>query len=158
MGYWINWVTFFRNLFASVVFGLVVPYYLINYIDPKGFIFDLNAVLFNGIIFVVVYTIYGIFKKDLVIRFLIGIGWMATLIYFYTVGNNFFTFYLPHCSFGYICIGGKLQGIEFKIGYYYAWVIIAMLCLKGLNLFRHLVKPPEQKYKQLTISERFGKK
>ena len=157
MGYWINWVTFFRNLMASIVFGLAVPYFLISYIDPNGYIFDLEAVLFNGIIFVGVYTVYGIFKKDLVIRFLIGIGWMATLIYFYTVGNNFFTFYLPNCSFGYLCIDGSYKGIDFKFGYNYAWVIIAMLALKGLNLFRHLVKPPEKRYKYLTISDRFNK-
>ena len=145
MGYWINWVTFFRNMITSIVFGLVIPYFLISYIDPNGYIFDLDAILLNGVIFAAVYSFYGIFNKDLVIRFLIGIGWMATLIYFYTVGNNFFTFYLPHCSFGYICVDGKYRGIEFKFGYNYTWVIIAMLALKGLNLLRHLVKPPEKR-------------
>ncbi|MBA7716135.1 hypothetical protein ES703_125200 [subsurface metagenome] len=157
MGYWINWVTLFRNLVTTIIFGLVIPYYLINYIDPNGDLFDLDAVLFNGIIFVGVYTFYGIFKKDLVIRFLIGIGWIATLVYFYTVGNNFFTFYLPGCGFGYSCLDGSYRGIDFKFGYNYAWVIYAMLGLKGLNILRHLVKPPEQKYKYLTISERFKK-
>ena len=79
MGYWINWVTLFRNLISSILFGLVIPYYLINYIDPNGKLFDLDAVLFNGMIFVGVYTIYGIFNKDLVIRFFIGIGWIYRL-------------------------------------------------------------------------------
>lgn len=122
-----------------------------------GYIFDLEAILFNGIIFVAVYTTYGLFNKDLVIRFLFGIGWMATLIYFFTVGNNFFTYYLPHCSFGYICIDGSFRGIDFKLGFNYQWVVIGILSLKGLNLFRHLVKPPEKKYKYLTLSERFKK-
>jgi len=157
MGYWINYVTLFRNLITSVIFGLVIPYYLINYIDPKGYLFDLNTVLINGAIFVIVYTIYGIFNKDTVIRFFIGVGWLATLIYFYTVGHNFFTFYLPHCSFGYLCLDGSYRGIDFKFGYNYAWVIIAMLGLKGLNLFRHLIKPPEKRYKYLTLSEKLGK-
>ena len=157
MGYWINYVTLLRNLITSVIFGLVIPYYLINYIDPKGYLFDLNTVFINGAIFVIVYTIYGIFNKDTVIRFFIGFGWIATLIYFYTVGNNFFTFYLPHCSFGYLCLDGSYRGIDFKFGYNYAWVIIAMLGLKGLNLLRHLIKPPEKRYKYLTLSEKLGK-
>ena len=157
MGYWINYVTLLRNLITSVIFGLVIPYYLINYIDPKGYLFDLNTVLINGAIFVIVYTIYGIFNKDTVIRFFIGCGWIAILIYFYTVGNNFFTFYLPHCSFGYLCLDGSYRGIDFKFGYNYAWVIIAMLGLKGLNLLRHLIKPPERRYKYLTLSEKLGK-
>ena len=157
MGYWINYVTLLRNLITSVIFGLVIPYYLINYIDPKGYLFDLNTVFINGAIFVIVYTIYGIFNKDTVIRFFIGVGWIATLIYFYTVGNNFFTFYLPHCSFGYLCLDGSYRGIDFKFGYNYAWVIIAMLGLKGLNLLRHLIKPPERRYKYLTLSEKLGK-
>ena len=76
-------------MITSIVFGLVIPYFLISYVDPNGYIFDLDAILLNGVIFAAVYTFYGIFNKDLVIRFLIGIGWMATLIYFYTVGNNF---------------------------------------------------------------------
>ncbi len=157
MGYWINYVTLLRNLITSVIFGLVIPYYLINYIDPKGYLFDLNAVFINGAIFVIVYTIYGIFNKDTVIRFFIGCSWIATLIYFYTVGNNFFTFYLPHGSFGYLCLDGSYRGIDFKFGYNYAWVIIAMLGLKGLNLLRHLIKPPERRYKYLTLSEKLGK-
>ena len=158
MGYWINWVTIFRNLFTSVIFGLVIPYYLVNYVDPQGLIFDLDAILFNGVIFVVVYTIYGIFNKDTVIRFFIGCGWIGTLIYFYTVGSNFFTLYIPHSGFGQLSIDGKYRGIKFEFGYNYFWVIIATLSLKGLNLLRHLVKPPERKFKQLKFSEKFEKK
>ncbi|MHA1526178.1 MAG: hypothetical protein ACTSQD_04040 [Promethearchaeota archaeon] len=158
MGYWINWVTIFRNLFFSVIFGLVIPYYLVNYIDPSGLIFDLDAILFNGVIFAVVYTIYGVFNKDTVIRFFIGCAWIGTLIYFYTIGSNFFTFYIPHSGFGQLYIDGNYRGIDFEFGYNYMWVIIATLSLKGLNILRHLIKPPERKFKQLTISEKFGKK
>jgi len=158
MGYWINWVTIFRNLFSSVIFGLVIPYYLVNYIDPQGLIFDLGAILFNGVIFAVVYTVFGIFNKDTVIRFFIGCAWMGTLVYFYTVGSNFFTFYIPTSGFGQLSIDGNYRGIDFEFGYNYFWIIIATLSLKGLNLLRHLVKPPERKYKQLTLSDKFGKK
>lgn len=134
-----------------------MPYYLISYIDPKGYLFDLEIILFNGVIFVIIYTIYGIFNKDTIIRFFIGIGWMGVLIYFYTVGSNFYTFYLPHCGFGYLCLDGKYAGIHFKYGYNYAVVAIATLSLKGLNMFRHLIKPHERKYTFLTFSEKFGK-
>ena len=158
MGYWINWVTIFRNLFSSVIFGLVIPYYLVNYVDPQGLIFDLDAILINGVIFVIVYTIYGVFNKDTVIRFFIGCAWMGTLVYFYTVGSNFFTFYIPHSGFGQLSIDGNYRGIDFEFGYNYMWIIIATLSLKGLNILRHLVKPPEKKYKQLTLSDKFGKK
>ncbi|TFG08544.1 MAG: hypothetical protein EU539_01890 [Promethearchaeota archaeon] len=158
MGKWINYVTFFRNLIVSVCLGLIGPFLIVMYVDPKESFLNLSALLINGGIFVAVYTIYGLFRKETIIRFLIGIGWIGTLIYFYTVGNNFFTFYLPHCAFGTICMDGKYRGIEFAFKYNYAWVVICILVLKGLNILRHLIKPvEEQKYDYLTISKKIEK-
>jgi hypothetical protein len=114
--------------------------------------------MLNGVIMVVVYTCFGIFKKEMVIRFLIGCGWIVTLIYFYTVGSNVFTVYLPNCGFGLFCVDGKINDVKISFEFYYAWFVIVILCLKGLNLLRHLVKPVEErKYDYLTISKRFEK-
>lgn len=134
----------------------MVPYYLIINYDPNGTVFDIPAVMMNGWIFVGVYTAYGLFKKETVIRFLIGCGWIATLVYFYTVGSNVYTAYLPNCGFGLFCVDGKLNGVKLSFLFNYAWFLIIILILKGLNLFRHLVKPMERKYDYLTFSQRFG--
>ena len=155
MSKWINWVTFFRNLIVSLIFGLVVPYFLITSLDPNGTVFVFQAVMINGLIFIGVYTIYGFFKKETVIRFLIGCGWIVTLIYFYTVGSNVYTSYLPNCGFGLFCVDGKLNNVKVAFQFSYAWFLIIILSLKGLNLFRHLVKPMEKKYDYLTFSQRF---
>ena len=155
---WINWVTLFRNLIASLIFGLIVPYFLITNLDPNGILFDFNTVMVNGVIMVVVYTCYGIFKKQTVIRFLIGCGWIVTLIYFYTIGSNVFTSYLPNCGFGLFCVDGEIEEVKISFAFNYAWFVVVVLCLKGLNLVRHLVKPVEErKYDYLTISKKFEK-
>ena len=155
MSTWINWVTFFRNLISSLIFGLLVPYLLIINLDPNGTIFNFQALMINGLIFVGVYTAYGLFKKETFIRFFIGCGWIATLVYFYTVGSNVYTSYLPNCGFGLFCVDGKLNNVKVAFQFSYAWFLIIILSLKGLNIFRHLVKPMERKYDYLTFSQRF---
>ena len=156
MSRWINWVTFFRNLISSIIFGFVVPYYLVMNLDPNGVLFNVDALIINGWIFVIVYSSYGFFKKETVIRFFIGCGWIATLVYFYSVGNNVCTAYLPNCGFGLFCVDSKLNNVKIAFQFSYAWLIIIILSLKGLNLFRHLVKPMEKKYDYLTFSQKFG--
>ena len=157
MSRWINWVTFFRNLISSLIFGFLVPYYLIMYLDPDGVLFNVDALIINSWIFVSVYTFYGLFKKDTVIRFFIGCGWIATLVYFYSVGNNVYTSYLPNCGFGLFCVDGEINDVKMEFVFYYAWFIIIVLSLKGLNIFRHLVKPMERKYDFLQFSKYLGR-
>ena len=156
MSRWINWVTFFRNLITSLILGFLVPYLLVVNLDPNGILFNIDALIVNGWIFVLVYSSYGFFKKETVIRFFIGCGWIATLVYFYTVGSNVYTSYLPNCGFGLFCVDGELSGVKIVFQFSYAWLIIIVLSLKGLNLFRHLVKPMEKKYDYLQFSKYLG--
>ena len=153
MSRWINWVTLIRNLIVSLIFGLLVPYYLVINYDPNGTIFNYYALMLNGLILVGVYTFYGLFKKETIIRFFIGCGWIATLVYFYSVGNNIYTAYLPNCGFGLFCVDGKMGSVKMEFLFYYAWFTITILILKGMNLFRHLVKPMERKYDYLHFSK-----
>ena len=153
MSRWINWVTLIRNLIVSLIFGLLVPYLLIINYDPNGTVFNYSALMLNGLILVAVYTFYGLFKKETFIRFFIGCGWIATLVFFYSVGNNVYTAYLPNCGFGLFCVDGKMGGVKMEFLFYYAWFTITILILKGLNLFRHLVKPMERKYDYLHFSK-----
>jgi len=157
MSRWINWVTLIRNLIVSLIFGLLVPYLLIINYDPNGTIFNYYALMLNGLILVGVYTFYGLFKKETIIRFFIGCEWIATLVYFYSVGNNIYTAYLPNCGFGLFCVDGKFGNVKMEFLFYYAWFIITILILKGMNLFRHLVKPMERKYDFLNFSKYLGK-
>ncbi len=157
MSRWINWVTFFRNLISSLILGFLVPYYLIINLDPNGILFNVDALIINGWIFLLMYSFYGFFKKETVIRFFIGCGWIATLVYFYTVGSNVYTSYLPNCGFGLFCVDGELNNVKIAFQFSYAWLIIIFLSLKGLNLFRHLVKPMEEKkYDYLQFSKYLG--
>ena len=155
MSRWINWVTFVRNLIISLILGLLVPFQLVVNLDPNQTIFNFQALMINGLIFVCAYSAFGLFKKETVIRFLIGCGWIATLVYFYTVGSNVYTAYLPNCGFGLFCVDGKLSGAKVAFQLNYAWYLIIILSLKGLNLFRHLVKPMEKKYDYITFSQKF---
>ena len=153
MSRWINWVTFVRNLISALILGFLVPYFLIIYLDPNGILFNVDALIINGWIFVGMYSFYGLFKKETVIRFFIGWGWIATLVYFYTVGSNVYTSYLPNCGFGLFCVDGKLNNVKVAFQFSYAWFLIIILSLKGLNLFRHLVKPMEKKISYLQFSK-----
>ena len=155
---WINWVTFFRNMISSLIFGLLIPFIIITVYDPNGDFFDFNAVMINGAILVAVYTSYGLFKKETFIRFLIGCGWIVTLVYFYSVGSNLYTAYLPNCGFGLFCVDGDIENTDISFQFNYAWLVIMVLCLKGINLLRHLVKPlEERRFDYLTISKKFEK-
>lgn len=153
MSRWINWITFIRNLITSLIFGFLVPYYLVVNLDPYQTIFNFQALMLNGLIFMYVYTAYGLFKKETIIRFFIGWGWIATLVYFYTVGNNFCTAYLKVCGFGLFCLDGEFNNVKIAFQFSYALFLIIILCLKGLNLFRHLVKPMERKFSYLQFSK-----
>ena len=155
MGEYINVVTTIRNLIVSIIFGIIIPYLLITYVDPSEFLWNEQLMMTNGVIFVGTYTVFGLFKKETIIRFLIGCGYIGVLIYFYTVGGTFMTLYLPSCGFGHACYQGTFYGTEITMGYYYVYTVILILVLKFLNLLRHLVKPPdlESKYKTAVLKK-----
>jgi len=147
MGEFVNKVTFIRNIIISAIFGLLVPYLLVTYLDPTGYVLNSTMLMTNGAIYVVVYSMFGLFKKETVIRFIIGIAYVLVVVYFYTVGHTIFTLYLPHCGFGYFCIWGTVFGITISFGYIYFITALVVIILKCLNLLRHLVKPPEEESK-----------
>jgi hypothetical protein len=155
MGEYINFVTLIRNLIISIIFGLLVPYLLITFVDPSEFLWNEQLMYINGIIFVGIYTTFGIFKKETVIRFLIGLGYIGVIVYFYTVGGTYISLYLPSCGFGHACYAGNFFGYEITLGYYFIYTVILILVLKFLNLLRHLVKPPdlESKYKTAVLKK-----
>ncbi|MFX1453793.1 MAG: hypothetical protein ACFFDB_00325 [Promethearchaeota archaeon] len=141
----INKTTFIRNLIVSLFFGIIVPLFLVFFIDKNQRIFNLELMISCGIIYVIIYSGFGLFEKDTFIRFAIGFGYILGLLYFYQVGSNIFTLYLPHCEFGTICVDGTLLDFKLSFSLNYVWMIILLLSLKGLNLFRHYIKPVEDK-------------
>ena len=155
MGDYINWVTLFRNLIVSIIFGLVVPYLLLTYVDPTEFVFSEDLMYLNGFIFMGIYTAFGLFKKETIIRFIIGLAYIGVIIYFFTVGGTYITLYLPSCGLGHACYSGVFFGFQITLGYYYLVTVILILILKFLNLLRHLVKPPdlENKYKTAVLKK-----
>ncbi len=155
MGEYINWVTLFRNLIVSIIFGLVVPYLLIQYVDPTQFLWNQQLMYLNGAIFVGIYTAFGLFKKETIIRFIIGLAYIGVIVYFYTVGGTYITLYLNSCGLGHACYSGEFFGFQITLGYYYLYTVILILILKFLNLLRHLVKPPdlENKYKTAVLKK-----
>ena len=52
-------------------------------------------------------------------------------------------------------IEGEYQGTEFSFGYSYIYTGILVIVLKGVSIFRHLVKPPEEtsKYKEAALQK-----
>ena len=136
------------NFIIALTFGIIIPVicfsFLIQLFNPLGDIFDYNLIILNGILFIIVYTMFGLFKKETIMRLFIGIGYIALLIYFYTIGSCIFTLYLPHCAFGELCLSGNLLGIEISFTYNYVWSIVILLILKSLNLLRHKIKPVEE--------------
>lgn len=157
MGELINKVTFIRNIIISSIFGLVVPNLLVTYLDPNQYVLDATMLSVNGTLYVVMYSMFGLFKKDTFIRFIIGWAYILVVVYFNTVGYTIYTLYLPMCNFGYFCLGGNVFGIYLYFGYIFFWTALVMIIIKILNLIRHLVKPPdaENKYKVKAL-ETFG--
>lgn len=153
MSEYINKVTFIRNIIVSCIFGLLVPYLIYRYLDPNSKLFNYQMGIANGIIYVIIYSLYGLFRKETVARFLIGVALIIAVIYFYTVGYTIYTFYMPHCGFGILCLSGTipandiiptyLQGIVLSLSYNYMYTALIVIGLKSVNLFRHLVKPPD---------------
>ncbi|MBD3193893.1 MAG: hypothetical protein GF317_02480 [Candidatus Lokiarchaeota archaeon] len=141
----INYKTLFRNLIISGIFGLLLPYIALTFLIPSNSVFDLALITTNGIIFILAYTALGMFHKNTFYRFLIGMGYVVLLIYFYSVGNNIFTFFLPHTGFGYLFVSGTVFGIPITVGYNYAWVVVVIIILTGLNILRKFIKPLKEK-------------
>jgi hypothetical protein len=136
-----------KNLIVSLILGLVIPLIIIYILSPLMIINGLfleEGLIANGILFIIVYTAFGMFKKDTIIRFFIGIGYIILLIYFYTVGFTAFTGYLPMCSFGTFCISAEIGGISASFSLDIWWVFLIILSLKSLNLIRHIIKPPKE--------------
>lgn len=157
MGEYINGVTFIRNIILSCILGLLIPYILLTYGDPSSIVWGPYAQLMyvNGAIFVAVYSFYGLFRKETLVRFFIGCGYLVILIYFYTVGGTYMSLYLPSCGFGRACYTGTFFGYTITLGYVYLYTIILFLVLKFLNLLRNLVKPldVDNKYKSAVLKK-----
>lgn len=135
----INYKRGIRNFVVSLIFGVIVPYVLFGVLFPSD-TFYLANIIGNGIIFIIIYTSFGIFKKRSFIRLLIGISYIFVLVYFYTVGHNVFTLYLPHCAFGTFCVKGGIFGIDIAFEFDYSLLVIITLILKILNLIRNYLK------------------
>jgi len=155
MGEYINMVTFIRNLIISLILGLLIPFLLITYADPSGVVWDGGLMYANGLIFVGIYTAFGLFRKETFLRFLIGLGYIGIIIYFYTVGGTYISLYLPSCGFGRACYSGTFFGYTVSLGYVFLYTVILIIVLKFLSLLRHLVKPPElqNKYKTMALKK-----
>ena len=132
-----------RNLVISLIFGIVVPYILFGFLFPSE-AFCLTSIIGNGIVFLIVYTNFGIFKKQSFIRLLIGMSYIFVLVYFYTVGHNVFTLYLPHCAFGTLCVKSGTFGLNIAFEFDYSIIIIIILILKTLNVIRIYLKVPKE--------------
>jgi len=132
-----------RNFIISLIFGIIIPYILFGFLFPSE-TFCLISIIGNGIIFLIIYTSFGIFKKKSFIRLLIGVSYIFVLVYFYTVGHNVFTLYLPHCAFGTFCVKSGIFGIEIIFEFDYSILVIITLILKILNLIRNFLKVPKE--------------
>jgi len=132
-----------KNLITSISFGIVIPMIIIYGLIPALpiSIFNEQLLIANGILFICFYSIYGVFKKDTTIRLFIGIGYIILLIYFYIVGSSVFTFYLPLCNFGVLCINLNLNGVIFSFTLSMWWVCLIIVILKSVNMVRHFIKP-----------------
>ncbi|MEJ2252587.1 MAG: hypothetical protein P8Y97_23370 [Candidatus Lokiarchaeota archaeon] len=115
----INIKGFIWNIIFSLGTGILLPSILIPFIDSSGSIFNLNAIIVNGFIYIGVYSALGLFYKDTLYRFFIGIGYVVLMIYFFTVGNNLFTAFIPQTRFAYMYISGTIFGVPITIGYGY---------------------------------------
>lgn len=159
----INYKTLVRNLIIGIIFGIVFPYiiqFIFNLLDSNiNDILNTELIIANGIVFCIVYTAYGIFNKDTFIRFIIGIVFIVVQIYFFTVGSNPFTFYLPHCAFGQFCLTATILDASFNVQFNYAWILYIYFSIKILNLIRHYLKredtqeKKEEEYKIITFDK-----
>lgn len=139
-----NWKKGLRNLGISLSLGIILPYFLIRPFMTLN-VFDWNLILTNGILFTIIYTVYGCFDKDTLMHFLIGMGYLILCIYFYAVGNNIYTLFLPHSGFATYHVEENLEiyGQELFIqgSYNYFWFALLLLIGKALNIVRHKIKP-----------------
>lgn len=151
--------TMIKHLITSLVSSLIFPLILIFFIDPTGKFFNLSCIISNAIIYIIIYTAFGSFRKETFPRFAIGIAYVIVLIYFFTVGFNIFTFFMPHCAFGVLCINGKLMGASFNFSYDYAWFVVMYLILKTANIVRHFLEPiDEEDLEEIPETYYFNKK
>ena len=139
----INWVTFIRNIISGAIFGLLVPYLIFRYLDTEGLVFDYSMMIFNGSLFLAILAFFGLFRKETALRFLIGCIYIGFIIYFYSSGYTIYTLYLPQCGFGITCLGGNIGGVKFSLNYIFWYTAVIVVSLKGVSIFRQLIKPPE---------------
>jgi len=136
-----------RNLIFSLIFGLIFPIFIIILAFPILPITNLptsDCLITNGILYIIVYTSYGIFQKDSILRFAIGIAYVFLLFYFYTIGCSIFSLYLPMCSFGNFCLILNFNGTEIGFNLNIWWVIIIILILKIMSIVRAFIKPKKE--------------
>ncbi|TXT58714.1 MAG: membrane protein of unknown function [Promethearchaeota archaeon] len=153
MGELFSWFGLIKNSIFSVLVGMVLPYLVIPFIGQYVSFLNYGVIMIHGIIFTVVYSLLGLFKKDTLIRFLIGIGYIGLLIYFFSIGNNFFTLYLPHSAFGEIGISETIGGSKVSFGFNYSWVATTLIFLIGLSTLRKFLKPRKEKKERLSEIE-----
>lgn len=153
MGELFSWFGLIKNLIFSTLVGIVLPYLVIPFIGQYVSFLNYGIIVIHGIIFTAVYSVLGFFKKDTLIRFIIGLGYIGLLIYFYSVGNNFFTLYLPHIAFGEIGISETIEGSTISFGFNYSWVATTLIFLIGLSTFRKFLKPRKEKKERLLEKE-----
>ena len=139
----INKTTLIRNIIVSSIAGIVIPFILVHFIDRDQVIFNFDLMISNGIIFIIIYSGFGLFKKETFIRLVLGGGYIILLFYFYQVGSNVFTFYLPHCAFGVMFIDGNILGMELAFTLNYSWMVLLFILIKSINLARHYIEPTD---------------
>ena len=147
MGELVNWITFIRNIIIGALFGLLVPYLIFRYLDSEGLVFNYEMMILNGSLYLAIYSFFGLFKKETALRFIMGCLYIGFIIYFYTSGYTIYTFYLPHCGFGVLCLGGEWEGVKFSLSYIYWYTAVIVVSLKGVSILRQLIKPPDEKSK-----------
>ena len=133
-----------KNFLISLFLGIIIPSIIFTVIDPKEILFNRTLIISNGILYIISYTSFGIFKKHTFTRFIVGLAYLFIQLYFYLVGSNVFTLYLPHSSFGVFLFDAHLLGIDLIVHFDYSLVIYCILALKVLNLIRNYNKVPKE--------------
>jgi hypothetical protein len=134
-------LNFVVALLSSLLYPLFLTFNLLRFLDPNNVVFDIQMIISNGILFIIVYTSFGLLEKDTLLHLFIGIAYIFLLLYFFTIGNNLFTLFLPHLRFGmlyYIFPDSTFIALD------YTFMIILFLCLKSLNLLRQFLEPTKK--------------
>ncbi len=114
---------------------------------PIETIFNANMILIMGILYVIIYSLFGLFDKRTNIRLIIGFVYIGFLILVFSVGHSIFTLFLPMNGFGVLYINIVIKGSSISASLNIVWIILIVLGLKMLNLIRNRFKPLKIKKK-----------